>query len=165
MLTCSLVHDGKSSLSRSRIQVVVDRFGQYPNDITIGTCRQCDYPQCLTVCPVQAISVDKNHMNARVIDEAKCIGCQLCIKACYFEPSRAGPWPWDPTTNKAIKCDLCANAPYWDPTGKSSPLACVEVCPDRALKFSSTPPADHGNDGYIVNLRGDGWKKLDLPVD
>ena len=159
MLACSLVHEGKTSLPLSRIQILVDQFGNYPSDISIATCRQCKYPQCLTECPVQAIYIDKDHMNARIIDQEKCIGCRLCIKACYFGPSRC---LWNPETEKAIKCDLCRDARYWDHKGK---LACVEVCPTRALKFSSEPPVAPGEDGYVVNLRGEGWEKLGLPTD
>ena len=159
MLACSLVHEGKTNLSLSRIQILEDRFGAYPSDILISACRQCRYPQCIEVCSVDAMYIDKDHMNVRIIDQEKCVGCKLCIKACYFEPSKC---LWNTETEKAFKCDLCRDTSYWDQKGK---LACVKVCPTRALKFSSEPPKVPGNDGYVVNLRGKGWKKLDLPVD
>jgi Na+-translocating ferredoxin:NAD+ oxidoreductase RNF subunit RnfB len=39
------------------------------------------FGDCITVCPVNAISIDPERMNA-VIDPNKCIGCGLCAKEC-----------------------------------------------------------------------------------
>lgn len=159
MLACSLVHEGKHNLSLSRIQILDDPFGQYPTDIIITVCRQCKHPLCVEACPVDALYADEEYMNTRRIDEQKCIGCKLCIDACPFVPSMI---IWNPEKQKAAKCDLCKDTPYWGGKGK---LVCVEVCPTRALKFSSEPPRVYGYKGYIVNLRGEGWKQLDLPTD
>lgn len=158
MLACSMVHEGKTQLSLSRIQVIEDPFGAYPNDISIAACKQCKEPSCLTACPVNAIYVDKEHMNVRRIDKKKCKGAQDCVKACHFSPSRVR---FDPVRKKALKCDLCKDTPYW--RHEKGKLACIEVCPVKALAFTSTPVV--GYHGYEVNLRGEGWKKLDLPTD
>ena len=40
MLTCSLVHDGEASTSRSRIQVDRNVFDPYPQDIQIFVCHR-----------------------------------------------------------------------------------------------------------------------------
>ncbi len=159
MLACSLAHEGKENLSLSRIQILDDPFGQYPTDLSIEVCRQCKHPLCAEACSVGAFYVDEKHMNVRTIDEAKCVGCKLCIAACPFTPSMA---IWNHETRKAVKCDLCRDTPNWKEKGK---LACVETCPVRALKFSAKAPRVSGREGYIVNLRGEGWKRLGLSAN
>lgn len=159
MLACSLVHEGKLNLSLSRIQILGDPFGQYPTDITIAVCKQCKYPLCVEACNIGAIKADKEYLNVRMINEQECIGCKLCISACPFIPSMI---VWNIKKQKASKCDLCKDAPFWSEKGKQ---ACIEVCPTRALKFSIETPRVSGYKGYIVNLRGEGWKQLGLPVD
>ncbi|MDI6872594.1 MAG: twin-arginine translocation signal domain-containing protein, partial [Bacillota bacterium] len=51
MLACSLVHEGKENLSLSRIQVLQNPFGRYPEDVSQEQCRQCSYPACVEACP------------------------------------------------------------------------------------------------------------------
>lgn len=50
MLACSLVHEGRSNLSQSRIQILDDPLGCYPTDIEMAGCKQCLAPQCISVC-------------------------------------------------------------------------------------------------------------------
>lgn len=158
MLACSLAHEGKSSLSLSRIQILDDAFGSFPTDIEIAVCHQCETPECYLACPLQdeALCIDEQ-TGVRYINEDECTGCGDCMEACTFNPSRIS---FDSDRNIAIKCDLCQNTPYWDSQGKQ---ACVEVCPVKAIKFTTTKPAGH--EGYQVNLRGVGWAKLGLPTD
>ena len=47
MLSCSLVHYGEQSLSLSRIQIIQDSFGKFPDDLQIAPCRQCVTPPCV----------------------------------------------------------------------------------------------------------------------
>ena len=58
MLACSLVHYGVQNPSRSRIQIMQDSFGKFPNDIKMAPCRQCKVPVCVQNCPVGAAFVD-----------------------------------------------------------------------------------------------------------
>ena len=74
MLSCSLVHYGVQNLSRSRIQIIQDSFGKFPNDVQIAPCRQCKAPVCVQNCPVGAAFVDAENGNVRRIDSEKCIG-------------------------------------------------------------------------------------------
>jgi protein NrfC len=163
MLACSLVHEGKENLSLARIQVIQNSFEKFPNDITLAQCRQCVEPACLKACPTDALHIDREHDNVRMIDAEKCIGCKNCVEACPHAPGRA---VWDFEDEHAQKCDLCADTPFWNeqggPEGKQ---ACVELCPVAALKCTKEIPKQDGNKGYNVNLRGKGWKNLGFSVD
>ena len=46
-------------------------------------CTHCG--ACITVCPTEALYIDKNTMKV-IFDSDKCIACELCVKAC---PPRA----------------------------------------------------------------------------
>ena len=47
------------------------------------SCTHCG--ACITICPTDALYLDKKTMNV-IFDPEKCIACELCIKAC---PPRA----------------------------------------------------------------------------
>lgn len=81
-------------------------------------CQQCDSPECLDACPENAIFVDSK-TGARVVDEAKCVGCGDCVDACQFDMIHLNP-----ETDKAYKCDLCGGDPQ-----------CVTWCPTNAITF------------------------------
>ncbi len=53
-------------------------------------CRQCDRPACMTVCPVQAISLRNG---AITLNETICIGCKMCGLACPFGVILTGGTP------------------------------------------------------------------------
>jgi len=163
MLACSLAHEGEENLSLSRIQVMQDPFAKFPEDLELAQCRQCVDPKCVEACPTEALHVDEDHGNVRRIDEEKCIGCGNCIEACPYTPPRP---VWDEDGQHALKCDLCVDTPYWRETGGSrGKQACVELCPLGALMFIKEIPAQEGDKGYRVNLRGEGWKKLGFSLD
>jgi protein NrfC len=162
MLACSLTHYGFQSLSLSRIQIMQDSFGKFPDDIKMAPCRQCATPPCVINCPVGAAYVDTKNGNVRRIDSTKCIGCQTCIRMCPQQPHRT---VWNPDlepNGKSSKCDLCIDtAAYWNekggPDGKQ---ACVQSCPMKALKFVAEMPDQTETNGYDVKLRNDHWFKL-----
>ncbi len=133
-IACTLFHDGKVQPSISRVKVARNNqfgpegprlgfahglglFGNFK--VIADTCLQCAHPTpCLTACPAGAIEVDPK-TNARVINAAKCTGCQTCLKAC--------PWAmtsFDPETKKAVKCDLCGGDPQ-----------CVKWCSSGAMTY------------------------------
>lgn len=160
MLACSLTHYGVQSLSLSRIQIMQDSFGKFPNDLKMAPCRQCVTPVCVQNCPTGAAFVDTKNGNVRRIDAEKCIGCKTCIRMCPQQPHRT---VWNHTTNKSTKCDLCLETPYWNekggPNGKQ---ACVESCPMKAIKFVTQTPDQTETEGYDINLRNDHWLNLGL---
>jgi len=158
MMACSVAHEGKENLSLSRIQILQTNFTPY-GDVVQSVCRQCVDPLCVRACPTGACHVDTANGNIRVIDESICIGCKLCNQACPFTPHKA---LFNPEKNVAIKCDLCTNTPYWDGDGP----ACVAVCPNSAIKYTTDTPTQLDDVGYVVNLRQeDAWGALGWPTD
>lgn len=149
MLACALVHEGEENLALSRIQIIRNIFGSYPDDIGLAICRQCAKPLCVDACPTGACHVDTANGNVRVIDESKCNGCQQCIEACPFVPHMI---IWNAAKNVATKCDLCIETPFWSerggPNGKQ---ACVEVCPVKAIKMVKKASQELVDAGYDVN--------------
>ena len=149
MMACSLTHYGEVSHSLSRIQITQNPFGAFPDDILMDQCHQCPFPACVEACPTGANHIDKTNGNVRTVDPAKCIGCERCINACPFTPSRV---EWNGQEKHAQKCDLCADTPFWKtdggPDGKQ---ACVEVCAMKAISFTTEIPAQNG-EGYDVDL-------------
>ncbi|MCE5202754.1 MAG: 4Fe-4S dicluster domain-containing protein [Actinomycetia bacterium] len=160
MLMCSLAHDGVANPSLSRIQVEFDPYGKFPSEVAVNQCHQCVYPACVDACPTGANHVDTKHGNVRRIDPAKCIGCERCIQACPYTPSRV---QWNFEKKHSQKCDLCVDTPYWNEKGgPGGKQACVESCPMNAISFVSVTPA---STDYDTNLRTMGWAFLGMPVD
>ena len=163
MLACSLAHEGVENPSLSRIQVLQNPYGKWPNDITVVQCRQCVEPACAAACPADALKPDADYDKILTVDIQKCTGCKNCIHACPYPPSRA---IWNYEGGHSQKCDLCANTRYWNEKGGlDGKKACVEVCPVKAIVFRTVLPSQEGDEGYTVNLRGDAWGDLGFPTD
>lgn len=54
-------------------------------DVTRDDARCTHCGACVTVCPTEALYIDKKTMQV-IFDSDKCIACELCVKAC---PPRA----------------------------------------------------------------------------
>lgn len=80
-------------------------------------CFQCEDAACMNVCPVGALSRDKN--GAVVPNQKKCIACKLCISACPF-----GNVSFSSVKKKIVKCTLCGGHPN-----------CVKICPTGAIQY------------------------------
>jgi protein NrfC len=172
MAACSLVNEGASGFSYSRIQVAADAFAKYPDDVRITQCRQCQDPKCVEKCPTGALHIDAENGNLRSIDLGKCIGCGMCVQACPFEPKRPMVRPHEQYGGqpKSRKCDLCLSAPYhFDPNGggvgDDKVRACETVCPMKAIQFFPLVPVKDGVDYYNCNLRDQKWKNLGFDVN
>lgn len=157
MLACSLTHHGETNPSLSRIQIEQYSFGKFPEDIEIAQCRQCPYPSCVEACPTGAMHADAE-TGVRTVDVSKCIGCERCVMACPFTPSRA---LWNFEEKHAQKCDLCQNTPFWKHEGgPDGQRACESVCPMHAIKFTTELPVQTTG-GYDVDLRtGTPWTQI-----
>jgi protein NrfC len=165
MLACSMVHTGESNLSLSRIQILNNVFAPFgdPEAIVQEQCRQCPFPSCVEACPTGAMHAEPSAGNVRMVDPNKCIGCERCINACPFTPSRV---QWDPKRRKSQKCDLCKDTPFMSEDGGPGGVqACVAVCPHKAITFTSDTPLQ-GDRGYMVNLRNTNgsWATLGFPT-
>ena len=134
-LACTEFNEGKAAPSMARIKVARNaNFG--PKGVYAGQrgqgnwgngfivqdlCKQCPHPvPCATACPNDAIVMEPK-TKARMVDSRKCVGCQICQKACPWEMMS-----FDPDTNKATKCFLCNGKPK-----------CVEACPADALAYAA----------------------------
>ena len=169
MAACSEAHVAKGLQAQSRISIV--RSGDISSPIA---CRHCENAPCEGVCPVDAITMGENCVN---LNEAKCIGCKLCVFACPFgvitlSGAKSGTGkkaaegesemntPTPPSSKRtrtvAVKCDLCEFS-------KDGP-ECVQVCPtsalflvdEKALKRSSSAKrkAAAGNMPSLDSLTG-----------
>jgi len=163
MLACALAHHGRAGLSLARLQVRMEPFGAYPDDVTQQSCLQCPQAPCVQACPTGALRGEAGSV-ARV-DAQACVGCQACLAACHQAPSRMG---WNQEEGHAQKCDLCLGAVHWD---RSQGLACVNACPLGALVFSdrlpdpgrSAGPAGEARGALEKDLRGRNWRRLGFP--
>jgi Fe-S-cluster-containing hydrogenase component 2 len=122
-------------------------LNKYPSDIYQNVCRQCPVPLCVENCPTGACHVSAENGNVRMIDEAKCIGCQMCLNSCPHRPHRI---IWNKAKNKCTKCDMCVNTPYYNKKGgPDGAQACVEACPANSLRVVDEMPEQ-------ADLRGSG---------
>jgi Fe-S-cluster-containing dehydrogenase component len=105
------------------------------------SCLHCETPACVTVCPTGA-SYKRASDGIVLVDEDKCIGCQLCSWACPY-----GARELDPVVGVMKKCTLCVDRIYNDnlPPVDRVP-ACVAACPTGARHFG-----DLGDPGSPVS--------------
>lgn len=163
MMACALAHSGIASYTLSRIQIQQDSFVDWPDDVSMAICRQCQDAPCVAVCPVRPIKANKPNPkqgNVRMIDPALCIGCKMCLTRCPFMPSRI---QWNPELQRSQKCDLCVDTPFLDEKGgPGGAQACVKVCPVNAISYITKMPDQGSDESYNVNLRGRAWLKLGM---
>jgi Fe-S-cluster-containing dehydrogenase component len=165
MMACALAHSGVTSYSLSRIQIQQDSFANWPDDVFMAICRQCEDAPCVSVCPVRPVRANKPNQEwgyARMIDPELCIGCKLCLTRCPFTPSRI---QWNVESQKSQKCDLCAETPYLEEKGGPGGVqVCAQVCPVNAITFTTEMPDQGSETAYMTNLRGSAWSKLGMTI-
>jgi len=163
MMACALAHSGIASYSLSRIQIQQDSFANWPDDVSMAICRQCQDAPCVAVCPVRPVQANKPNPkqgNVRMIDQNLCIGCKICLTRCPYTPSRI---QWNRDLQKSQKCDLCVDTPYLEEEGgPGGTQACVKVCPVNAIAFTTKMPDQGSEESYLVNLRDRAWSKLGM---
>jgi len=94
------------------------------------SCLHCETPDCVTVCPTGA-SYKRAEDGIVLVDEDKCIGCQLCAWACAY-----GAREFSEQRGVMQKCTLCVDRIYnesFDEIDRQP--ACVMACPTRARHF------------------------------
>jgi Fe-S-cluster-containing hydrogenase component 2 len=114
-LVCSVSHEGVSNPSKSRINIIKwEAEGLY----IPMSCQQCEDAPCMTICPVKAISRDRE-LDYVKIDYDVCIGCRSCVAVCPF-----GAMGFNVKDKKVFKCDLCEGDPQ-----------CVRFCDVKAVEY------------------------------
>ena len=163
MMACSLAHSGIASYTLARIQIQQDSFVNWPDDIFMAACRQCEDAPCVEVCPVRPVKANRPNPefgNVRMIDQKLCIGCKSCVVRCPYTPGRV---QWDFAIRKSQKCDLCAVTPHLGEKGGPGGIqTCAKVCPVDAISFTRIMPDQLKDDSYFTNLRGPAWAKLGM---
>jgi anaerobic dimethyl sulfoxide reductase subunit B (iron-sulfur subunit) len=104
--------------------------GKYPNPYVaymVTTCFHCANPECVSACPVNAIS-KRAEDGIVVVDRELCLGkdnCALfCVEACPYDMPRFG----EEENAKMQKCDFCL-----DQLAENKSPICVAACPLRCL--------------------------------
>ncbi len=86
-------------------------------------CNHCKDPLCLTGCPANAYSIDKD-TGLVIHDQNKCMGCGFCTWRCPFDAPKMNF-----EKGRIEKCSYCI-----DRTRNGIEPACVSACPTGALK-------------------------------
>jgi Fe-S-cluster-containing dehydrogenase component len=94
------------------------------------SCMQCEDADCVTVCPTGA-SYKREEDGIVLIDQDKCMGCNLCSWACPY-----GARELDVEQGVMKKCTLCVDRIYDEklPESERQP-ACVLSCPTSSRVF------------------------------
>jgi len=129
VVACKDWHDIPAGPSKW-IRVTANERGKFPNlsvSFLVNLCYHCLEPDCVVVCPVQAIKKRKED-GIVVVDSKSCMGRDkcggLCLESCPYQAPQFGAEP----NPKMQKCNLCLER--WN-EGKK-PI-CVASCPTRAL--------------------------------
>jgi len=139
-LMCSFNKDGEFNPRHAAVSVL--SYEEAGISVPV-MCMQCENPSCMKVCPVGAISRDKN--GAVVSDPNKCIVCKMCISACPL-----GNITFNKKEKKIIKCDLCGGDPN-----------CAKICPVGAIEYKEATAANMTKKKVIA----DKFKELFGEVD
>lgn len=115
VMACAMEHAETIGPVHSRILPI--RIRKQEINIPV-VCRQCGKPLCADVCPMGALSRDKE-TSAILVDVDLCIACGMCNLACPL-----GGISLDADAGHAVKCDLCGGDPL-----------CVKFCAYGALKY------------------------------
>jgi Fe-S-cluster-containing dehydrogenase component len=147
MAACKRVNRDYGSLSYEKASFDSDGLWDAPSDLDGSTrtliklfkepegrwsyvkysCMHCQKPSCVSVCPVSAMTKDKE---TGIVDYNKntCIGCRYCQVAC---PYTIPKFQWEKAIPQIVKCDLCKNTNL-----KAKGIsACAETCPTGAIRF------------------------------
>jgi len=101
MFACVRRH-GRGGLAGTRVQVRSD--GGIERGFVVIVCRACPDPQCMKVCPADALA-PREGGGVNVLSD-RCLGCGLCVKACPLDAIF-----WDEETDKpaiCVHCGYCA---------------------------------------------------------
>ena len=89
------------------------------------SCMHCLEPSCVSACLVGGLT--KTPDGPVIYDADKCIGCRYCMLACPFHIPR---YEWEDAVPFVRKCSMC-----FERQEEGVAPACVEACPNDALRF------------------------------
>jgi carbon-monoxide dehydrogenase iron sulfur subunit len=107
--------------ARPGYRIHVEHYG--PKAIPLS-CQHCEEAACVLACPTGAVR-RLSPGKPVLLEEARCIGCSMCVQACPF-----GVMAMRPGGKVAFKCDLCVTR-----LAKGFQPACVASCPTRSLSL------------------------------
>ncbi|QIM69428.1 hydrogenase 2 operon protein HybA [Basfia succiniciproducens] len=131
-------NDKLSPFTRNVIQVWSEGEGTNKDQPQNGyayikkQCMHCVDPNCVSVCPVQALT--KNPKTGIVgYDPDICTGCRYCMVACPFDVPK---YDYDNPLGQISKCELC-NQKGVERIDQGKLPGCCHVCPTGAIIFGS----------------------------
>ncbi len=95
-------------------------------------CMHCVDPNCVSVCPVQALTKDPKTGIVHY-DPDVCTGCRYCMVGCPFDVPK---YDYDNPFGAIHKCELC-NQKGLERIDQGKLPGCVEVCPTGAVIFGT----------------------------
>ena len=131
-------NDKLTPYTNNIIQVWKSGTGEHKDQLVDGyayikkQCMHCVDPNCVSVCPVQALTKDPKtgivHYNPDV-----CTGCRYCMVGCPFDVPK---YDYDNPLGAIHKCELC-NQKGLERIDQGKLPGCVEVCPTGAVIFGT----------------------------
>ena len=128
VVACKDWHDipaGPASWKR----VLTIEKGEYPHLFVAffsTSCYHCADPECIAVCPANALSKREND-GIVIVNKEDCLGketCGMCLQSCPYNAPQFGA----EANAKMQKCDLC-----FERLEQGLKPICVEACPLFAL--------------------------------
>lgn len=128
IVACKDWHDVPAGPA-SWIRLKTIEKGQYPNLFVAflpTTCCHCENPDCVSVCPADAIT-KRDKDGIVIVDRDACLGkdaCGMCLEACPYDAPQFGA----EENARMQKCDLCI-----DRWAEAKKPVCVSSCLIQAL--------------------------------
>ena len=138
VLHCSFQRTQTFSRSRSAVKLIKE---EEKGLFVTNMCQHCLEPECVLVCPVDAIGRDEKTGIVSHDTDICLKGCKLCLEICPY-----GALSLDPVTGKIFECNQCQGDPV-----------CAQVCPIQIIHYETAEPASLSSKDH--------WKRRLLKQD
>lgn len=120
--------DAPNDLSgNNRTVIKLYKEAGHPWSYVKFSCMHCQNPACVSVCPVSALTKDKQ-TGVVGYNKNACVGCRYCQLACPFNIPK---FQWDRAIPQIVKCNFCKETFL----KKKGITACADACPTGAILF------------------------------